>query len=415
MSESKQKIYLNNSEDKFRLFQRVPLEEKANFAAALRKTNVNRMYAFALYIIGIQILLNLLNILIPNDYQNSNIMVYVALSLITLTLGIVYFILLLLVKKDKIKSARIQDMLIFSLLYLYLGIQMVFSFLNIITSANANSYIIAILIIGVFPILRPQQSIISIVTLFIVFFFSLFLTRGYSDSWSAILVTDTWTNLIIITVITICFSVMIYNMYVSNYLKTISLAKSNADLAEQNDALEDFNQQLETIAKTDTITGIANRYAFSRDFERVWQYSLSEKQKLAVAIADIDFFKDYNDKFGHLQGDECLKEVATSLHDSFRRNQDIVCRFGGEEFLIVFNANNNNAKELVEKARQNVEDLHIPHAVDRVSPYVTISIGVCVVNPAEQQSNVQALQAADEALYAAKNSGRNKTVYKELA
>lgn len=397
-----------------RIFGAIPKEAIGDFRDKLRKTNIRRMQVLAIYVICIQILLNLLNILMPSSEQNDNIMVYVVLSMGTLALGIVFCVLFTFARRGKIQNVNVQNVLINGFLYLYLAIQMVFCTLNILVDGGTNSYVIAMLILGLFPILRPLQSIISSLALFGYLILMLFLSREYSNAWSSILLTDAWTNLIIISGLTICFSVIIYNMYVASYLKELRLAKANDELISKNEELGELNRRLEIIANTDTMTGVANRHAFSRDFESIWNISSIQNEKLAVAIMDIDFFKNYNDKFGHLAGDECLKQVASSLHSSFRRNRDIVCRFGGEEFLVVFNASRDNAFDLVDRARQNVEALRIPHAVDTVSPYVTISAGVCVVNPANHSSNDSVLQEADEALYQAKNNGRNQTVFRDI-
>ncbi len=226
------------------------------------------------------------------------------------------------------------------------------------------------------------------------------------------MLTDTWTNLIIITGITMCISVFIYNIYVDNFMRSMELEKSNAELVGANEKLAEANEKLEIAANTDQMTGVLNRRAFSRDYEEIWNSSLLKKARIATAIFDIDFFKAYNDKFGHLEGDKCLQMIAGSLRDSFRRQYDIVSRFGGEEFLVVFDASEQDAYALVNNARQHVEDLHIPHAKKTVSPYVTVSAGVCVMVPSEAVDNDIALRMADDALYESKRGGRNKITMK---
>ncbi|MDR1194007.1 MAG: GGDEF domain-containing protein, partial [Peptococcaceae bacterium] len=391
------------------VFSRLPKEYGAQFEERRLETNVGRMYIFSIYVVLLQIALNLINILKqsggPPDGELAaaggvDIGYYVALSLGTLALGLIYWFLFRLVKKNKITRRRVKIFLVESLLYLYTAAQLTFCAMNILSGGGVNSYIIAILIIGLVPVTRPLQSLLSIGLAFVYTGAALYMSRGVSSAWDAILLTDNWTNLLIITGLTVCVSIFIYDMYVSNFLQSVDLRKSN--------------QELEVMANTDQMTGVANRYSFSRTFDAIWQSSLSRQSLLAVAIADIDFFKAYNDRFGHLEGDKCLRQVAGSLQASFRRASDIVSRFGGEEFLMVFEASQENAFTLADRARIGVEALRIPHGRTDVSPHVTISIGVCLVRPEAGITSTAALAAADEALYESKQTGRNKTTLREL-
>jgi signal transduction histidine kinase/CheY-like chemotaxis protein len=188
------------------------------------------MFVFSIYIILLQISLNILNILKPSDSQQSNIMIYVLLSLFTLLLGVLYWFLFLMTKKGKIRGRKIKGFLVESLLYSYIAIQLAFCTLNIIEAGGVNSYIIAILIVGMVPIVPPLQSILSIIFSFGYIVIFIFCNRSVSNTWNSIILTDVWTNLIIITGLTICISVFIYDMYVSNFLQKMALLRSNDDL-----------------------------------------------------------------------------------------------------------------------------------------------------------------------------------------
>jgi signal transduction histidine kinase/CheY-like chemotaxis protein len=212
------------------LFVRIPEEYRRQFDETRLDSNVGRMFVFSIYIIVLQIGLNILNILKPSDSQQSNILIYVVLSLCTLFIGIVYWLLFLLARKGKITGRKIRAFLVESLLYLYIVIQLTFCTLNIIEAGGVNSYIIAILIIGLVPIVPPLQSILSVVFAFVYTGTALFITRSSSSAWNSILLTDVWTNLIIITGLTICISVFMYDMYVHNFLQKMALLKSNDDL-----------------------------------------------------------------------------------------------------------------------------------------------------------------------------------------
>ena len=392
-----------------RLFTQVPEEYRALLKKTKLETNITRAFILSIYLIIVQIVLNVINMLKPSDSKSSDINIYVLLSMLLLLVGIIYFILLCLVRKGKIKRAGFQQFLVQSLLYIYLIVQMIFCTLNIISTGGMNSYIIAILIVGLFPILSPAQSLISIGGTFLYLIGAIYFTRNISDTWNSIMISDMWANLIIITGIVMCISILIYQMYVSNFLQSVRLQESNEQLRKANNALGVANDKLEVLANTDQMTGISNRRALDRVLNEAWQNAIITQNHLAIAVFDIDFLKDYKDTFGHLEGDHCLQMVASCLHNSFRRDTDFVSRYGGEEFLVVFSADATTAYDMVEQARKNIEALQIQHATDKVSAYVTISAGVCVAIPSQDLSTDKAVDIADKALYASKQTGRNKT------
>jgi len=127
-------------------------------------------------------------------------------------------------------------------------------------------------------------------------------------------------------------------------------------------------------------------------------------------LIDIDYFKRYNDNYGHLQGDKCLQEVAGVLLETFQRENDFAARFGGEEFCVVLNDESANEPEvLAAKAHVNLEEKHIKHAYSLNADFVTYSIGVASVVPASDMKPAWLLNRADKALYQAKHNGRNNT------
>lgn len=133
-------------------------------------------------------------------------------------------------------------------------------------------------------------------------------------------------------------------------------------------------------------------------------------------MLDIDFFKKYNDTYGHLQGDICLKEVATTLAKSVHCSSDVVARYGGEEFAIILpDINERDAYKIAEKIRRNIEQLQIAHRNSDISNFVTISIGVASLKPDLETEAEELINVADQMLYKAKASGRNRVeVYQEM-
>lgn len=169
------------------------------------------------------------------------------------------------------------------------------------------------------------------------------------------------------------------------------------------------SQLLIETARRDGLTGIANRRTFDEHLDRVWAQAAREGRPLTLLMIDIDHFKSYNDRFGHQAGDECLRRVAWSLSSHARRPLDIAARYGGEEFaMVLYDASRQHAEDMARQIQAGIEALAIAHAASPVSgKRLTVSIGIACVQPMSDRSHYGFIQLADEALYAAKERGRN--------
>ena len=171
---------------------------------------------------------------------------------------------------------------------------------------------------------------------------------------------------------------------------------------------------LEDLAERDGLTGLYNRRAYNDYMERIWRQSRREESQLTVMLIDIDHFKSFNDLYGHQAGDDALKRVAEVIAMGAQRPLDFAARFGGEEFaLVLYGQANDFGRDLPEHIRQRVHELAIPHAQSSAGKQLTVSIGVSIVSPGAERSLAGAVQMADEALYQAKEEGRNRVVVKE--
>lgn len=169
-----------------------------------------------------------------------------------------------------------------------------------------------------------------------------------------------------------------------------------------------FHALLEEMSYQDGLTGIANRRKFDEYFVQEWNRALRNGKPLTIIMADLDFFKPYNDALGHQAGDECLKQIALALKSKVLRASDLIARYGGEEFVCVLpDTDIVGAKVIAEELRQAVHALNLPHPNSTVSPYVTISLGVACCVPRRGLANTL-LQTADATLYQAKTKGRNR-------
>ncbi len=168
-------------------------------------------------------------------------------------------------------------------------------------------------------------------------------------------------------------------------------------------------QRLAETAMQDGLTGIHNRRRFDEHLERAWAQSIRDRKPIALLLADIDHFKPYNDRYGHQAGDEALKAVAGTLARFSRRPLDLAARYGGEEFaIILFDTTRPDAERLGAEILEAVRKLAIPHQDSGVAPMLTISLGIACVVPAARRSWGGLVQLADQALYAAKDGGRNR-------
>lgn len=168
------------------------------------------------------------------------------------------------------------------------------------------------------------------------------------------------------------------------------------------------NDMLEKLSMYDGLTNIRNRRFFDETFEKTFNEIKRDKKSLAVLMIDIDFFKPYNDNYGHGQGDETLRKVAKALEKTIKRASDFVARYGGEEFVILLKDINKDGVEAVANNLLNaIRELKITHEFSKIENYVTVSIGVSYYNSSSDITKLELLLKADETLYNVKNSGRN--------
>lgn len=187
------------------------------------------------------------------------------------------------------------------------------------------------------------------------------------------------------------------------------IAEMRERLVEVSSELEEANAELQKLADVDGLTGIANRRSLDAYLEHETARCIRENQPISVIMIDLDHFKAYNDYYGHLSGDNCLKRIADILQNKVRRPSDMSGRYGGEEFCIILpNTDEEGAKHVAEFVRLTVEELRIPHAGNGEKGVVTLSLGVVTHYPDPSFAISTLLNEADKALYHAKRSGRNR-------
>jgi len=180
-------------------------------------------------------------------------------------------------------------------------------------------------------------------------------------------------------------------------------------LVAANRKLETANRELLRLATVDPVTGVANRRSFDRTMDRVWRSCRRRRQEVALLMIDVDFFKAYNDQLGHPAGDKCLKQVARGLATGLMRPDDFLARYGGEEFAVILPQTGlDGACVVAERLNESIRKLSIAHPASPAGDYVSISQGVSCQIPEGPSNSAFLITMADQALYEAKRSGRNR-------
>lgn len=187
-----------------------------------------------------------------------------------------------------------------------------------------------------------------------------------------------------------------------------SISRNITERKQVEEQLKEANDLLRHLSSKDGLTGIWNRRTFDENYRKTWIEALSNNRPIGLMLLDIDYFKKYNDTYGHQVGDDCLVEIATAIESTAEIHACHAYRYGGEEFVVIFyDIPKDKLVEIAEDIRKAIEDLHIPHISSAIQPYVTISAGVNITIPSIEQKPLQFLKETDIALYKAKNCGRN--------
>lgn len=208
----------------------------------------------------------------------------------------------------------------------------------------------------------------------------------------------------LVFVIGVLFSIFITYVLIQSHRQTKVVENV---VMQRTQELHEANRKLSDMARLDGLTGIYNRRTFNEKLDEEWNRGLRDKFSLSLIMIDIDYFKDYNDHYGHQLGDVCLEKVAKAIQSISRRKADTVARYGGEEFAIIL-PNEQNPEVYAEKCLIAVRELNIEHNASKIAQKITISVGVNTITPSKESSSLILIRNADQALYNAKRSGRNR-------
>lgn len=256
---------------------------------------------------------------------------------------------------------------------------MVGSYMEALDTGTFLQYLVYVLLLSLLPVFRPGFSMPHFLASFAV---QLFIMLSTDAPLPSVVFVFGVTGLCIVT------SFIKYSNYMSNHLAV---------------------EQLARLAEHDELTKLLNRRGMQKRAEILLDYTARVSAPLTVAILDIDFFKSYNDTYGHEQGDRCLRLVSACLAENYHRKTDIVCRYGGEEFLIIFIGEDaaRSAENLL-RVQKSVAKMGLKSGCPDFAPFVTASIGAVTVQPHPDENLHLYIKSADENLYRAKNGGRNR-------
>jgi diguanylate cyclase (GGDEF)-like protein len=209
------------------------------------------------------------------------------------------------------------------------------------------------------------------------------------------------------------FDIIVTQFFHSFSLKmlpwNLAFAIAGALLVNISGYIIQMQSKLRQLSYTDGLTGIANRRHFQEELDQMWRHEARVSEPISLIMCDIDYFKAYNDTYGHQKGDKCLQLLSRTLSETLKRPLDMVARYGGEEFVVILpDTTLNGASSIAEDMRDRVESLGITHDKSKIAKVVTISLGVATITPSQNSYYDALILAADQALYRAKEEGRNR-------
>lgn len=388
------------------LFVSVASKYKDEFELSISRINIARGKTTATTLIVLEAIMLVVSLLIKKKalFTPPNIYYLVMYILMIITMAIYLLVFTMLGKNvSKYRTSTMVAVVSFTafLLSWCAGI----SLLDQLSFGQIFVYAVAIIAVAVTPYYEPITLLCIYITVHILFL----ALMVYFQKSGRILFGD-YVNSTSFLIISWAISQMRYKSQIEHFNNRRIIQEKSDELIKVNLELEEANQKLEKLSQTDSLTGIFNRSVFDRVIKIEWDRCKRHDLPLSLIMIDIDFFKAFNDNYGHQAGDDCLKQVAEVLSNCARRSSDIVARYGGEEFAIILpHMEKENVLKYAERLRKKVEQLTIPHRYSSISEHLTISLGVHTDIPSNATSIEKFIKTADKALYEAKK-GRNNIV-----
>jgi diguanylate cyclase (GGDEF)-like protein len=381
--------------------------DKAEFIISIYTINVVRAKITSITFVILEIMMLLAHCRMNRENLfNVPYIYYGAMYIIMLVVMIVFFIIFTKLGTDVSKNIshilRTRVFFIGFILMWCAGI----SLLDQLSSGQVAVYVVAVISIAVAPFYEP-------VILFLVYFtiHTLFLIAMPYFQESAQLLLANSINTTAFVIMSWSISFMRYKKQAEDFMNKKLILKKTDELRLINIQLQEANQKLQLMSITDGLTGIINRLTFETIIKDEWSRCKQHSIPLSLILVDVDFFKKFNDNYGHQAGDCCIKLIADVLTAYVKRSSDKVARYGGDEFVVLLpHTDKENALNLAEQMRKRVEEKSVPHLYSSVSDHVTISLGINTIIPSDESSMDEFISNTDKALYMAKER-RNCSVF----
>jgi len=273
----------------------------------------------------------------------------------------------------------------------------VISLLDQLSSGQVIVYAVGLVAVSVTPVIHPRKNI-AIYVCAHAFFCALLPFFQKSPT----MLFGNYVNSTAFAVISPLISFLLYKTVVNEFCGKKTIEEKNYELSRLNEELEATNRKLFVLSRTDSLTGIANRFGFDEKVAEKWEACLRRSSPLSLLMFDVDSFKEYNDNYGHIQGDECLKLVASAIKKAVEDKPALAARYGGDEFAVLLEGDELSSRKLTADFKTELERKAIPHNFSRFSKIVTVCLGSCTAVPSDKSTPAGFIKNADTALYKAK-------------
>lgn len=406
-------------------------EDTAKLEIELIRDNTYRGRIVAYIIIGFEVLfiiISLVSLILKAD-ERFNYLFYIAMYVLMILANIFYLISCKLYCKN-VDTIRANKSRLEIVIVSYLSFIMVWS--SIVTLADQKvyghlaSFMVNMITCSVIYLLNTKKMLVPFISSTLILFIGLPFCQKSQD-----VLVGHYVNLFTFIIISWVASRLMYHYYYESFCSSNKLAISNEKLEEINEEnrrinrkLALANHQLKELAMLDELTGIPNRRSFREFIERELHLCMGRVSSepegdtkpctISVIMIDIDYFKQYNDSFGHDEGDKVLVAVANEINALVEETGEIAVRWGGEEFIYAaFNKSRTDIERLAHTIHDRISEQKIPHRVAPSGNYITVSAGVCTLFIYKRDDIQKAIRLADRALYAAKKNGRNCVIILE--
>lgn len=395
------------------------LSERDNFERSIFATNIHRGRILAIIFIGFELILSIIDISalflnIDQRFQYKNYLImYLGMFLINI-LFLVFTRKLKNTKNIPIKRLRKLEMGLIIYITAIMSWGSIMSLMDQKLYGHLMVFMVNMITCSVLYLLDNRKTLIPYIVSILILFIGLPFFQNSRD-----ILIGHYINLTVFIVISWLVSRIVYYSFHNDFKSKVLLEKSKNLLQKEikqnviiNNKLTAANLQLKKLALVDELTGIPNRRSFRKYIDSAFENFIAENSMISFMMVDIDYFKQYNDTYGHSEGDRVIIAVANQIKSIVGYAMDFAARWGGEEFIyIAFDIDAEGIKNAAEKLRNKIFELKIPHKNSKIHNYITVSIGVSTIMAKGEGDVSKGIELADKALYFAKESGRNCVRY----